>query len=150
MPSTGTPSSSSFFGTLVASCAYTEAGPPDRITPARFMRAAYSRAFAGGAISHQVCASRMRRAISCEYCAPRSTIRIPRGSAVFELASRRAFSFTVLSVVANSHVLCALQAVLEILHHLHPRLVVFALLPQVDEFALRLHAFEHFERERRQ
>src|SRR6185436_16723451 len=138
MPSTGTPSSSSFFGTLGASAAYTEAGPPDRITPARFMRAAYSRAFEGGAISHQVCASRMRRAINCAYCVPRSTIRMPRGSAVFWVASRRAFSFTMLSVVANSHVLCALQAVLEILHRLHPRLEVVALLPQVDELALGL------------
>src|SRR5258706_3895673 len=50
------------------------------------MRRANSSAFAGGAISHQLPASRTRRAISCAYCAPRSTIRTPRGSFFFVLA----------------------------------------------------------------
>src|SRR6187549_588099 len=44
------------------------------------MRRANSSALAGGAISHQEPASRTRRAISCAYCAPKSTIRTPRGS----------------------------------------------------------------------
>src|SRR5215203_6195465 len=83
MPSTGTPSWRSSTGTTGASGAYTDAGPPDRMIPPRFMRRAVSIAFAGGAISHQVLASRTRRAISCAYCAPRSTTSTPRGSDEF-------------------------------------------------------------------
>src|SRR5882672_10009120 len=81
MPSTGTPRSRTALSILGASAAYTDAGPPERITPPRSIRFATSRARAGGAISHQAPASRTRRAMSCAYCAPRSTIRMPRGAA---------------------------------------------------------------------
>src|SRR5256885_1565328 len=80
MPSTGTPSASTSFGTTGASGAYTDAGPPERITPARFMRFAVASALRGGAISHHVFDSRTRRAISCAYCAPGSVVGMPGGS----------------------------------------------------------------------
>src|SRR5262245_50821749 len=94
MPSTGTPSSRTCRGTFGASGAYTDAGPPDRTIPPRSILRAVSIAFAGGAISHHAPASRIRRAISCAYCAPRSTTRIPRGSAVARSPARLLFTFS--------------------------------------------------------
>src|SRR4029079_13948476 len=81
MPSTGTPSSRTFGSIFGASFSYTDAGPPERMMPPRSILFATSSARAGGAISHQAPASRTRRAMSCAYCAPRSTIRMPRGAA---------------------------------------------------------------------
>src|ERR671919_1099675 len=75
MPSTGTPSSSSSVRSRGAPSAYTDAGPPERISP-RGRRAVISSSGAWcGSSSANTPHSRMRRAISCEYCPPKSRTR---------------------------------------------------------------------------
>src|ERR1044071_2445323 len=81
MPSTGTPSSRTFGSMFGAYVSYTDAGPPERMMPPRSIDFAVSSAREGGAISLQAPASRTRRAMSCAYCAPRSTTRMPLGGA---------------------------------------------------------------------
>src|SRR3954466_1017794 len=66
--------------TCGASCAYTEAGPPLRIR-ACGVRARPCSGVAGcGTSSEKTRHSRTRRAISCEYCPPRSTTSTGRSS----------------------------------------------------------------------
>src|SRR5262245_10514786 len=98
MPSTATPSSNTPGSTSGAPSSYTEAGPPDRTTPAG-RRAAISDAVRScGTISEYTWHSRIRRAISCAYCAPRSTTSTGRSG-----AGRSGASGTTL--VAHPHVL---------------------------------------------
>ena len=70
--------SASTFG---AFCAYTLEGPPDKITALGFLAFTSAAVIEDGTISEKTCASRTRRAISCAYCAPKSTTRTPRVSA---------------------------------------------------------------------
>src|SRR5437763_7818335 len=72
MPSTGTPSSSSAGSSGGAPSSYTEAGPPDRITPLGRRRSTSSRPTWWGSSSENTPHSRTRRAISWEYCPPKS------------------------------------------------------------------------------
>src|SRR4029078_10576615 len=55
-------------------------GPPDRMMPAGRLAASSLAVRSWATISEYTCASRTRRAISCAYCAPRSTTRTGRGS----------------------------------------------------------------------
>src|SRR5262245_1392175 len=81
MPRTGTPSPNTPGSTSGAPSSYTDAGPPDSTMPAG-RRAASSDALRPcGTISEYTWHSRIRRAISCAYCAPRSTTRTGRSDA---------------------------------------------------------------------
>src|SRR3954471_15557299 len=73
MPSTGMPSSSSSVRSRGASGAYTDAGPPDRISPRGERRLISSRSTVCGSSSLNTPHSRTRRAISWEYCPPKSS-----------------------------------------------------------------------------
>src|SRR5690349_13887383 len=72
MPSTGMPSSSSSRSSAGAPSSYTEAGPPERITPLGRRRLISPRPTWCGSSSENTPHSRTRRAISCEYCPPKS------------------------------------------------------------------------------
>src|SRR5438093_5951923 len=73
MPSTGTPRSKTPGSTAGAPGSYTDAGPPDRITPAGRFALRSERGRSCATISEYTWHSRTRRAISCAYWAPRST-----------------------------------------------------------------------------
>src|SRR5581483_3333072 len=72
MPSTGTPSSSSAGSSGGAPSAYTDAGPPDRITPLGRRRRTSAAPTWWGSSSENTPDSRTRRAISWEYWPPKS------------------------------------------------------------------------------
>src|SRR5215218_1665356 len=73
MPSTGTPAS--YRAALIdgAWSTWTDAGPPERMIPRGRRASISSKGIVRGTISEYTCASRTRRAISCAYCAPKST-----------------------------------------------------------------------------
>src|SRR5260370_494003 len=73
MPSTGTPASSRPGGAGGAPSAYTEAGPPDRMTAFGWRASISAAGMVLGTISEYTRHSRTRRAISCAYWAPKST-----------------------------------------------------------------------------
>src|SRR2546423_5337897 len=75
MPSTGTPASYSAASIDGASSTCTDAGPPERMIPFGRRASISSKGIVRGTISEYTCASRTRRAISCAYCAPKSTTR---------------------------------------------------------------------------
>src|SRR3984893_14527303 len=75
MPSTGTPASYSAASMDGASSTWTDAGPPERMIPFGRRASISSKGIVRGTISEYTCASRTRRAISCAYCAPKSTTR---------------------------------------------------------------------------
>src|SRR5919108_2674450 len=75
MPSTGMSSSSSSGSSRGAPGAYTDAGPPDRISPFGARRRTSSMSTWCGSSSENTPHSRTRRAISCEYCPPKSRTR---------------------------------------------------------------------------
>src|SRR3954471_10861519 len=75
MPSTGMPSSSSAGSSFGAPGAYTDAGPPDRISPFGARRRTSSTPTWCGSSSENTPHSRTRRAISCEYWPPKSRTR---------------------------------------------------------------------------
>src|SRR4051794_1396295 len=90
MPSTGTPSSSTAGSSEGAPGALTEAGPPDRINACGSRRRSSSIGVSWGRSSEKTRHSRTRRAISCEYWAPKSrtiTGRSPAWAADWRLAS---------------------------------------------------------------
>src|SRR3954447_8561499 len=80
MPSVGTPRSKSAGSTYGAPSAYTDAGPPLRISACGFRARTCSGVTVCGTSSEKTRHSRTRRAISCEYCPPRSTTRTGRSS----------------------------------------------------------------------
>src|SRR5436190_11139291 len=73
MPSTGTPSSSSSRRSSGAPSEYTEAGPPDSTSAAGRRTMIWSKSVLCGRSSAKTPHSRMRLAISCEYCPPKSS-----------------------------------------------------------------------------
>src|SRR3989440_2653716 len=75
MPSTGTPASYSAASIDGASSTCTDAGPPERMIPFGRRASISSKGIVRGTISEYTCASLTRRAISCAYCAPKSTTR---------------------------------------------------------------------------
>src|SRR5579871_1676267 len=80
MPSVGMPSSKIRGSALGAPSAYTDAGPPERISASGF-RARISSGLARCETSSEYTrASRTRRAISCEYCPPKSITRTGRSA----------------------------------------------------------------------
>src|SRR6478752_6038110 len=80
MPNSGTPEVYSSGSTDGAPSTCTDAGPPERMIAFGFIAAISANDIVRGTISEYTCASRTRRAISCAYCAPRSTTRTGRGS----------------------------------------------------------------------
>src|SRR3984893_19508375 len=56
---------------------YTELGPPDRTSPAGSSFRISSTAAVHGRMAEKTCCSRIRRAISCVYCPPKSSTTIP-------------------------------------------------------------------------
>src|SRR5450830_1259818 len=84
MPSTGTPASNSAGSTDGAPSAYTLDGPPDRMIATGSLARICSTVAVWGTISEYTCASRTRRAMSCAYCAPKSTTRTGRCCGVAE------------------------------------------------------------------
>src|SRR3954447_8640429 len=80
MPSVGTPRSKSAGSTYGAPSAYTDAGPPLRIRACGFRARTCSGVTVCGTSSEKTRHSRTRRAISCEYCPPRSTTSTGRSS----------------------------------------------------------------------
>src|SRR5260370_8866534 len=75
MPSTGGPASCSAASIDGAASTCTDAGPPERMMPFGRRASISPRGIVRGTISEYTCASRTRRAISCAYCAPKSTTR---------------------------------------------------------------------------
>src|SRR4051795_11342374 len=61
---------------LGAPSTYTDAGPPEKMMPLGSLASISAIGIDRGTISEWTCASRTRRAISCAYCAPKSTTRI--------------------------------------------------------------------------
>src|SRR2546421_7774111 len=101
MPSTGTPAASRPAGAGGAPSAYTEAGPPDKMTAAGLRARICSAGIVRGTISEYTCASRTRRAISCAYCAPKSTTStVSNGSASTLPLSAHADALAVLEALA--------------------------------------------------
>src|SRR4051794_7737707 len=82
MPSVGMPRSKMRGSIFGAPSAYTDAGPPDRISATGFRARMSSTAARWETSSEYTRASRTRRAISCEYWPPRSTTRTGRSSAL--------------------------------------------------------------------
>src|SRR5438477_3070984 len=87
MPSTGTPASYSAASIDGASSTCTDAGPPERMIPFGRRASISSKGIVRGTISEYTCASRTRRAISCAYCAPKSTTRTVSNASVTTGAS---------------------------------------------------------------
>src|SRR5580765_7081302 len=75
MPNTGTSEAKIDGSTAGAPAAYTEDGPPDRISAAGLRASISAMGIVWGTISEYTRASRTRRAISWAYCAPKSTTR---------------------------------------------------------------------------
>src|SRR4051812_34138076 len=61
---------------LGAPSTYTDAGPPEKMMPLGSLASISATGIDRGTISEWTCALRTRRAISCAYCAPKSTTRI--------------------------------------------------------------------------
>src|SRR6266540_4438696 len=80
MPSVGIPSSKMPRSTRGAFSAYTDAGPPERITAYGLRRRISSGVTRCPTSSEYTRASRTRRAISCAYCPPRSRTSTGRSS----------------------------------------------------------------------
>src|SRR3954465_15263557 len=75
MPSVGTPASNRPSGTGGAPGSHTEAGPPDKMIPFGRLASTSATGMVEGTISLSTWHSRTRRAMSCAYCAPKSTTR---------------------------------------------------------------------------
>src|ERR671911_3016735 len=75
MPNVGTPVVSNSASTWGAPSAYTLDGPPDRMIALGRRAIISATGIVCGTISEYTFASRTRRAISCAYCAPKSTTR---------------------------------------------------------------------------
>src|SRR5918992_1310780 len=80
MPSTGTPSSNRPGSTCGAASAYTDAGPPERMSASGRRARTSAGEMRWLTSSENTRHSRTRRAISCEYWPPRSTTRTGRSS----------------------------------------------------------------------
>src|ERR671911_174444 len=73
MPSNGTPASYTAASINGAWSTCTDAGPPETMIPFGRRASISDSGIVRGTISEYTCASRTRRAISCAYCAPKST-----------------------------------------------------------------------------
>src|SRR6202451_4581270 len=82
MPKTGTPAWNSPSGAFGAPSAYTEAGPPDKMIAFGCLASISLTGIVDGTISEYTWHSRTQRAISCAYCAPKSTTRTVSGVSV--------------------------------------------------------------------
>src|SRR3954468_14328899 len=109
MPSTGTPSSSSRRRNFGAPCAYTDAGPPDSTSPRGRRRSSSSTGMSCGSSSEKTPHSLIRRAISCEYCPPKSSTKTSStvaGRSV-ECAGAGVEAVLVIQFVDSREYLCA-------------------------------------------
>ncbi len=82
MPSTGTPIASTSGSAAGAAASYTLHGPPERITPFGASARIFSREAVHGSTTENTLNSRMRRAISCVYCEPKSRMTIVEVSTI--------------------------------------------------------------------
>src|SRR3981081_1202612 len=82
MPSTGTPSDNTPGSQGGAPASYPELGPPDNTTPAGSNLRICSMLAVQGKIALNTCCSRIRRAINCVYCPPKSSTTIPPRSLI--------------------------------------------------------------------
>src|ERR1700730_3815250 len=82
MPNTGTPIDNTPVSHGGAPASYTEFGPPDNTTPAGSNFRISSTLAVQGSIALNTCCSRIRRAISCVYCPPKSSTTIPPRSLI--------------------------------------------------------------------
>src|SRR5215469_5525152 len=73
MPKTGTPAPNIPSGTAGAPAWYTDDGPPDKMIAFGRLASISLTGIVDGTISEYTWHSRTRRAISCAYCAPKST-----------------------------------------------------------------------------
>src|SRR4051795_1498895 len=111
MPSTGMPSSSSAVSSFGAPSAYTLAGPPERMSPFGRRETISSIGTWWGSSSLKTPLSRTRRAMSCEYCPPKSrtttssTADGARTSVVFSGTTSGAALAAVTRPASNSVVL---------------------------------------------
>src|SRR5215471_12194385 len=115
MPSTGTSTSYSAGSIEGASSTWTDAGPPERMMPFGRRASISDSGIVRGTISEYTCASRTRRAISCAYCAPKSTTStVSNGEASIASASRCVHGPTSCwsryASVAHADALAALEA----------------------------------------
>src|SRR2546423_70609 len=104
MPSTGIPSSSSSGSSLGAPSAYTDAGPPDRISPFGARLRTSSTPTWCGSSSENTPHSRTRRAMSCEYWPPKSrttTSSTARGPSTSVAASSTTWVDALLAVTSS-------------------------------------------------
>src|SRR4051812_5675689 len=81
MPNTGTPRSNTAGSSCGAPSSYTLEGPPESTMACGSLALISSMDAVCGMTSEYTRASRTRRAISCAYCAPKSTTRTGRGDA---------------------------------------------------------------------
>src|SRR6476661_6753113 len=104
MPSVGIPSSKMRGSTCGASSAYTDAGPPLRITAYGFRALTASGEIVWPTSSEYTRHSRTRRAISCEYWPPRSTTSTGRSSATGSWTTFDGSAAIVRSLFRDGHV----------------------------------------------
>src|ERR1700687_4510189 len=83
MPNTGTPIDNTPVSHGGAPASYTEFGPPDNTTPEGSNFRISSTLAVQGRMALNTCCSRIRRAISCVYCPPKSSTTIPPRSLLF-------------------------------------------------------------------
>src|SRR3954451_20055856 len=108
MPSTGMPSSSSSGSSLGAPSAYTDAGPPERISPFGLRRRTSSTPTWCGSSSENTPHSRTRRAMSCEYCPPKS--RTTTSSTARGAWTSVAFSSTTCGAASDAVTIASLMS----------------------------------------
>src|SRR5580704_183624 len=87
MPSTGNPMDNIPVSQSGAPASYTEFGPPERTIPAGSYLRICSIPAVQGRIALNTCCSRIRRAINCVYCPPKSNTTMPPRSLMISSTS---------------------------------------------------------------
>src|SRR5690606_2744982 len=159
MPRIGRPESNTSCGAAGAPGSVVDSGPPDRMMPLAPNAAISDGSWSQAQISQYTPISRMRRAISCVYCAPKSRIRIlslwmlvmapgqcrsgfgrrmkRRGTQIAKEERESASSFLFAGRASGA-------VVRRFLHDLHVMDVAFALAgaTDLDELRLAAHPFD--------
>src|SRR5712691_3913746 len=104
MPSAGMPSSKMLGSMCGASSAYTDAGPPLRMIAYGFRARTASGEIVWPTSSEYTRHSRTRRAISCEYCPPRSMTSTGRSSGPGNWTTRDGSAAIVRRLFRDRHV----------------------------------------------
>src|ERR1019366_3629960 len=88
MPRTGTPKDNTPGSQCGAPASYTEFGPPDKTIPAGSYLRICSTVAVQGRMALNTCCSRIRRAINCVYCPPKSSTTMPPHSLIAAIRSQ--------------------------------------------------------------